>query len=157
MINVCSGSLYYKHVQPLLLFKCVYPCFLLQDLLVFLRDKTGIPNLDFNDIWDVEDTLFIEVRLACVPLHPNLMCACVCVYMWCACVCACVCVCVHVCVCVCAYTVYFQSIYNVTPTWYTPDLFNRIKNISDYTLSLMFNSQEKSRLSAGMFCFVHFP
>ena len=80
------------------------------------------------------------------------LCVCVCV-----CVCVCMCVCVRACVCVCmsACTVYFQNIYNVTPTWYTPELFNRIKNISDYTLSLMFNSVEKSRLSAGTFCFVH--
>ena len=73
------------------------------DLVVLLRNVTGSTALKIEDLWMVEDTLFIE------------------------------------------------NIYNRTPSWYYTALFNRIKSITDYTLTLMFDSVEKNRLSAGVF------
>ena len=45
--------------------RCVV--FILQDLLQLLRNKTGIPNLSFIDIWYIEDTLLIEVYVSLTP------------------------------------------------------------------------------------------
>lgn len=36
------------------------------------------------------------------------------------------------------------------PSWVTPEIMWRMKNISDYTLGLMFNTVEKNRLTAGL-------
>ena len=75
----------------------------------FIREKTGVSELESNSHWLSQYLLFQNVSSICMYVGMYVyVCVCVCVYV-CICVYVCVCVCMYVCVYACMYVFFYMA------------------------------------------------